>query len=91
VSRPFREHLEVENAAGGNWLRCAQCGHRLCASDQDWKAACRKKTFPPTKAGPLMDVLDGRYLLEKLYCPSCNVLLNADMVEVTKEIPQQRG
>jgi acetone carboxylase gamma subunit len=85
VNYPFREHLAVENAEDGKWIRCTQCGHRLCAFDQDWKTACLKKTFSPTSAGPLMNILDGRYLFEKLYCPSCNVLLNADMVEVKNE------
>lgn len=31
-----------------------------------------------------MDVLEGRYLFEKLYCPSCGVLFNSDMVEEKK-------
>ena len=36
-------------------------------------------------AGPLMKVLVGRYLFEKLYCPACGVLLNAEMVEEKHE------
>ncbi len=28
-----------------------------------------------------MTVLEGRYVFEKIYCPACGVLLNADMVE----------
>jgi len=28
----------------------------------------------------MVDLL-GHYLLEKIYCPSCGVLLNAEMVE----------
>lgn len=31
-----------------------------------------------------MNVLEDRYLFEKLYCPSCGVLLNSDMVEEKK-------
>jgi hypothetical protein len=42
-------------------------------------------TFAPTLAGPLMKVLEGRYVFEKLYCPSCGVLLNAEMVEEKHE------
>ena len=33
-----------------------------------------------------MNILDGRYLFEKLYCPVCGVLLNAQMVEVKNEL-----
>jgi acetone carboxylase gamma subunit len=82
VSHPFRENLEVESASdGGEWIRCIHCGHRLCALGQDWKTAARRKTFAPTQAGPLMTVLEGCYVFEKIYCPACGVLLNADMVE----------
>ena len=31
-----------------------------------------------------MKILEGRYVFEKLYCPSCGVLLNAEMVEEKK-------
>jgi acetone carboxylase gamma subunit len=81
VSHPFRENLEVESAPDGKWIRCNHCGHRLCALGQDWKAAARRKTFAPTQAGPLMTVLEGRYVFEKIFCPECGILLNADMVE----------
>jgi acetone carboxylase gamma subunit len=85
VSHPFRENLVVVSDGGETSLCCVACGHRLSAARQDWQAACRKKTFPPTHAGPLMNILDGRYLFEKLYCPACGVLLNAQMVEVKNE------
>jgi hypothetical protein len=28
-----------------------------------------------------MSILDGQYLLQQLYCPSCAVLLDTDFVE----------
>lgn len=85
MNRPLRENLEVELGADGEWLRCTHCGHRLCAVGADWKAAARRNTFAPTAAGPLMKVLEGRYRFEKLYCPACGVLLNAEMVEEKHE------
>lgn len=85
MSHPFRENLAVVGDAGETWLCCTGCGHRLCAASQDWRAYCRKRIFPPTNAGPLMNILDGRYLFEKLYCPVCGVLFNAQMVEVKNE------
>lgn len=39
--------------------------------------------FPPIHAGALMTDLEGFYLLEKLYCPSCGVLLDSDLLEVS--------
>jgi hypothetical protein len=81
---PFRDYLEVVSEVGEQWLRCTKCGLRLCGLGEDWKASCLKRTFPPTKAGPLMDLLEGRYLFEKLYCPACGVLLNSEMVEEKK-------
>jgi hypothetical protein len=85
MNYPFREHMEVETASDGKWLRCANCRHRLCAFGGDWKAAVRRKTYAPTDAGPLMNVLKGRYVFEKLHCPSCGVLFKADMVEERNE------
>jgi acetone carboxylase gamma subunit len=85
MSHPFREHLEVEIVADGKWLRCLKCGHRLCAFGQDWKSAARRRRFSPTYAGPLMKIMEGRYVFEKLYCPSCGILFNADMVEERHE------
>jgi len=85
VKHPFRENLEVESAADRQWLRCVNCGRRLCALGQDWKAAALRKVFSPAKAGPLMKILEGRYLLEKIYCPSCGVLFNAEMIEEKHE------
>ena len=85
MNRPLRENLEVESAADGEWLRCAACGGRLCPFGQDWKAAALRRVFPPAKAGPLMKILEGRYLFEKIYCPSCGVLFDAQMVEEKHE------
>ncbi|MFQ5852451.1 MAG: hypothetical protein ACE5JU_17950 [Candidatus Binatia bacterium] len=81
MNYPFRENLEVFTDTGGRWIRCIRCVHVLCQVGQDWKKACKRRIFPPTKAGPLMRDLLGHYLLEKLYCPSCGALLNSDMVE----------
>jgi len=83
MSYPFRENLEVVSDAAGKWIRCNRCAHVLCQWGEDWKAKCQRRTFPPTKAGPLMKDLVGTYLLEKLYCPSCGALLDSDMVEET--------
>lgn len=80
MNHPFRENLEVESAADGEWLRCANCGRRLCPCGQDWKAAALRKVFPPAHAGPLMQILEAHYVFEKIYCPSCGVLFNAEMV-----------
>lgn len=85
MNHPFREHIEVEHTADGAWLRCTGCGHRLCAFGQDWKAAARRKTFQALAAGSLMKVLEGRYLFEKLYCPACGTLFNAEMVKEKHE------
>ena len=81
MSYPFRENLEAFTDTSGDWIRCTRCVHVLCQGGADWKKSCKRRTFPPSKAGPLMGDLVGHYLLEKLYCPSCGALLNAEMVE----------
>ena len=85
MNQPLRENLEIERAESGAWLRCTKCGHRLCAFGQDWRAAALRRSFSPVKAGMLMNILEGRYLFEKLYCPACGVLLDAKMVEEKHE------
>ncbi len=89
MSHPFREYVEVYTNLTGKWIRCTKCLHLLSQLGEDWRVACKRKTFSPTKAGPLMDVLVGRYLLEKLYCPSCGVLLDSDMVELKRPRDEQ--
>jgi len=81
MSYPFRENLEVYTDSTGQWIRCTRCSHVICQVGEDWKKSCKRRTFPPTRAGPLMTVLAGHYLFEKVYCPSCGVLLDSDMVE----------
>ncbi|HXG53155.1 MAG TPA: hydantoinase B/oxoprolinase family protein [candidate division Zixibacteria bacterium] len=83
ASRPLRENLEIAEGANGRWIRCTRCQQALCREAEDWRAACKRNVSSPTRAGPLMKVLEGRYVFERLYCPSCGVLLNAEMVEGT--------
>jgi acetone carboxylase gamma subunit len=85
MSHPFRENLEVWTESNKSWIRCLRCSHLICPMGNDWKQACSKRTFPPTKAGPLMAVLTDRYVLEQHYCPSCGTLLDADIVEQVSE------
>lgn len=81
MNYPLREYLEVTTDSTGSWIRCAKCLRPLCRLGEDWTSSCRKGSFPPTKAGPRMSVLLGRYLLQKLYCPSCGALFDSRMVE----------
>ncbi|OGP27217.1 MAG: hypothetical protein A2038_04695 [Deltaproteobacteria bacterium GWA2_57_13] len=81
MNYPLREHLQAYTDSTGSWIRCTKCLHVLCPLGEDWKRSCKKGLFPPTKAGPLMSVLLGRYLLQKLYCPSCGTLFDSAMVE----------
>jgi acetone carboxylase gamma subunit len=85
VTYPLRENLEVHALGDGQWIRCARCSHLLSRADQNWRAACKRRLLQATKAGPLMKILEGRYVFEKLYCPSCGILLNAEMVEEKNE------
>ena len=81
MSYPYRENLEVIDDSGAQWIRCRKCAQKLCKSGEDWKEHCRRRTFAPTHAGPLMNELTNKYLLEKVYCPSCGTLLNSDFIE----------
>ena len=81
MSHPFRENLEVVNASAETRIRCSRCFYEFCQFGENWRPYCKRRTFPPMKAGPLMGDLAGQYLLEKLYCPSCGALLESELVE----------
>lgn len=81
MNHPLREKLEVYSDDSGVWTRCTNCLHILCRAEEDWKQPCKRRLWPPTKAGPLMKDLVGHFLLEQIYCPSCGALLNSDLVE----------
>ncbi len=87
MSYPYRENLEVLGDTSDETVRCSRCSRVLCRIDEDWKKACMRRTFPPTHAGPLMTDLEGYYLLEKLYCPSCGALLDSDLLEESSARP----
>lgn len=82
MNHPLRENIEVYSGSGGDWIRCERCGHRLCSAQDNWREFCVRRTFSPIKAGPLMTDLIGHYVFEKLYCPGCKTLFDADMVRV---------
>ena len=81
MTHPLRENLEIHIDGGTEWVQCSRCQRRHCRADQDWKQFCKVRLFPPTKAGRLMEDLAGQYLLRQIYCPSCGVLLDTEMVE----------
>ena len=82
---PLRENLEVATHAGVAWVRCSKCEHLLSPAEQDWTEACNRKLLPPTKAGESMKALEGHFVLEQLYCPSCAALFETEVVEVHPE------
>jgi hypothetical protein len=85
MTHPLRENLSVVVLDGAEWIRCAKCEHRFCGADQDWRRFGKVRLLPPTKAGGLMSVLNGDYLLRQIYCPSCAVLLDTNFVERNPE------
>jgi acetone carboxylase gamma subunit len=83
MSYPYRENLEVLDDSSNKMIRCSRCAQMLCRLGEDWKKTCTRRMFPPVRAGALMNDLVGHYLLEKLYCPSCGVLLDSNLLEVS--------
>jgi len=87
VNRPLRENLEVESAADGEWLRCADCGGRLCPFGQTGRQPRFRRVFPPAKAGPLMkNSRKAVTCLKKYTVPHCGVLFDAQMVKEKHEV-----
>ena len=81
VRNPLQEYLQVCTDGETSWISCSSCGHVLCDAGEDWIDACSSTLFPPTKAGPLMEILEGKFMFEQWSCPSCGVSLKVDMVD----------
>jgi hypothetical protein len=81
MKHPLRENLEVNSNGDERKICCARCAYVLASGDGDWRSKSKRKLWPPTKAGPLMSELNGQYLLEQLYCPSCSALFDTSVVE----------
>jgi N-methylhydantoinase B len=78
ADHPLRENLEV---AGGS-IRCTRCKNRLCAASDDWVEACSRKLVSASKAGALREAYAQQFVVEQLYCPSCAVLLETQILEI---------
>jgi acetone carboxylase gamma subunit len=81
MKHPLQENLEVFTGAASSYVRCTQCLHVFCREGEDWRKAAAIRSFPATKVSPLMREFAGRLLLEQLFCPSCGVLLESNMIE----------
>lgn len=90
MSRPLRENIELVEEQGTEWVRCAACGHRLCAAGEDWRTACVTRLLPPGRMGPFHRIMEGRALLEERYCPGCGLSLDATVI-INEERPAQRA
>lgn len=84
MNHPLRENLEIYTDDKGEWVRCSRCQRTHCRANQDWRQFCKVRLLPPNRAGRLMAELNGQYLLRQIYCPSCGVLLDTDLVEEEK-------
>ena len=80
---PLRENLEVASYGDAAWVRCARCHHAFCPETEDWTQSCDHKLLAPTKAGALMQPLEGTFFLEQLTCPSCATLFDTEVVEAS--------
>jgi acetone carboxylase gamma subunit len=81
MNHPLRANLIVADVDGDPWVSCAKCGHKYCRAGENWREHSKTRLLAPTKAGALMAVLNGQYLLRQLYCPACAVLLETDFTE----------
>ena len=54
------------------------------------KRQSHRKLSPPTAAGPLMTDLEGHFLLQQLFCPSCKTLLDSEIVEAARLTPHRQ-
>jgi N-methylhydantoinase B len=86
-----RALVEVASLGGVVVVRCGRCHGELGYKGVDWKRGCRVKDLEPTKAGPVMKELVGRFVLRQCYCPSCAALLDTTLEECEGPKEKERG
>lgn len=76
------EYLEILNG----WIHCSKCNHRYCLAEQDPVAHSLKERVNTSKLGPLYGEVASDYEFLRLYCPSCKVCFQSNVVELGRNL-----
>jgi acetone carboxylase gamma subunit len=84
----INEYLEIVWEGESRKIRCSCCGHVYGSASENVKTLARMKTFPITKAGPLMNPWEEQkdFELREFYCPQCASMFSVELNRKTEPI-----
>ena len=81
----LNEFLTIAVTDGGEKVvRCARCGHDLCAATENHKLHALLREGPVQDAGPHVNPygLGGnKFVFRQFYCPKCLALINTEVAQ----------
>ena len=91
---PLNDHLYVVAGDDGRTVK-AECGHELCAADENWKLECQIRVREDQeKTAELYPELmtpdpDWTFQLREYFCPECYALLDVEAVPAGYPVVQK--
>lgn len=75
------ENLEVVEQGGAKVIKCYRCDHIYGPAADNVKTHAKMKTFPISKAGPMLNPwreMDD-FELREFYCPNCATMISVEL------------
>lgn len=79
-------HVVVENNV--KQVACTRCNHLYGPLIDNVKSYAKMKTFPITKAGPMLNpwTVQDDFELREFYCPSCATMISVELNKKSEPI-----
>ena len=75
------ENLKLVSVADKKIIACSRCEYVYGLASENVKTFAKMKTFPITKAGPMLNPWVDRndFELREFYCPSCATMISVEL------------
>jgi acetone carboxylase gamma subunit len=80
----INEYLETAVSNGCDCFKCSRCGHIYGPATGNVKSYAKSKSFPITKAGPMLNPWadQPKFELREYYCPGCASMFSVELNKV---------
>ena len=84
----INDSLEVVTHNDSQHISCSRCHHIYGPATDNVKDHAKMKTFPITKAGPMLNpwVEQPDFELREFYCPSCATMISVELNKKSEPI-----